>query len=267
LDPLISFPILLQAALLGVSLLLWILVISKWRRNGDWWRPLGSPRFEAPPVINLIGFILGFLVLPSLLNESLKNGPLIVRIQAHGLFRILFVPVWWLVLWFSKDPPSLSPQESEPPRLPPLDPLRSVQFGGWGFCFSYLPVWILLMAVAPYREPHPLINLLSENPTPSVWMTVVLTAVIAAPAFEEFLFRVILLSSLRQLLDPWRAIFISSAIFAISHSPIDAIPLFPLALVLGYVYHRTGSYPAVFLMHALFNAYNLLTFWLLEVPT
>jgi membrane protease YdiL (CAAX protease family) len=46
-------------------------------------------------------------------------------------------------------------------------------------------------------------------------------------------------------------------IFSVVHGVPDCFPLFPLALILGFVYHRTRSFLAVVVLHALFNATNL----------
>lgn len=55
-------------------------------------------------------------------------------------------------------------------------------------------------------------------------------------------------------------VLVSSLIFALLHAGSGAAPisLFPLALILGYLYLRTGRLlPCVF-MHAIFNGFNLL---------
>jgi membrane protease YdiL (CAAX protease family) len=47
-------------------------------------------------------------------------------------------------------------------------------------------------------------------------------------------------------------------IFAAVHRLPDAIPLLPLALVLGYVYQQRRSFLSIVLLHMLFNAANLI---------
>jgi len=58
---------------------------------------------------------------------------------------------------------------------------------------------------------------------------------------------------LLQLLEQDR-----SLIFAAVHRLPDAIPLLPLALVLGYVYQQRRCFLSVVLLHMLFNAANLI---------
>jgi len=53
----------------------------------------------------------------------------------------------------------------------------------------------------------------------------------------------------------WVAILVASLLFALTHRPPAIVPpIFILSLALGYVYERTGSLPAVMVMHAAFNA-------------
>jgi membrane protease YdiL (CAAX protease family) len=42
----------------------------------------------------------------------------------------------------------------------------------------------------------------------------------------------------------------------------DPVPLFLLALALGYIYHRTHRLLPVFVLHALFNAFAFVSLWL-----
>jgi membrane protease YdiL (CAAX protease family) len=86
---------------------------------------------------------------------------------------------------------------------------------------------------------------------------IALSVVIVAPLAEELLYRVLLQGWTQAHITPWKAIVFSATIFSLAHQEHDWLPLFPLALILGYVYHRTHSYLAVVVLHALFNATNL----------
>ena len=72
------------------------------------------------------------------------------------------------------------------------------------------------------------------------------------------MYRVILQGWLESWLPPWTAIVISSALFCAGHGYPDSLALGPLALTLGYVYHRRRSYLTVVVTHAAFNAVMLL---------
>lgn len=80
-------------------------------------------------------------------------------------------------------------------------------------------------------------------------------AVVAAPLFEEILFRGFLFGGLRRWLGPWSAAVLSAAVFALYHLEIDTLPgLFVLGLALAWLRERTGGLAAPIAMHACYNA-------------
>ncbi len=90
------------------------------------------------------------------------------------------------------------------------------------------------------------------------------TACIAAPIFEEIIFRGFLLSSLTRYLPVWGAIFLSSLIFALAHLSLsEVLPLTMLAIVLGVVYTRSRNLLASMLLHSLYNSGTLLSLYIL----
>jgi uncharacterized protein len=90
------------------------------------------------------------------------------------------------------------------------------------------------------------------------------TAAIAAPLFEEFLFRGFLLPSLTRYLPVWGAIVLSSFLFAAAHLSLsEVIPLFFLGCILGIVYTRSRNLLASMLLHSLWNSGTLLALFVL----
>jgi len=79
-------------------------------------------------------------------------------------------------------------------------------------------------------------------------------AVLAAPLFEEFIFRGLILGGLRRSLPLWAAVLASAALFAIVHPPVSVFPVFCLGILTGLAYVRTGSLLAPMLVHALYNS-------------
>lgn len=99
------------------------------------------------------------------------------------------------------------------------------------------------------------------------------TASIAAPIFEEIIFRGFLLPSLTRYLPVWGAIAASSLLFAIAHLSLsEVLPLTVLGMVLGTVYWRcpsggaapTGNLLASMLLHSLWNGGTLISLYILS---
>jgi membrane protease YdiL (CAAX protease family) len=84
-------------------------------------------------------------------------------------------------------------------------------------------------------------------------------AIVLAPVAEEFIFRGVLFTFLKQRGFPKSAWLGVSLLFALVHGDVAiVVPLFTLALVLTFLYETTGSLLASFFTHALFNAANLI---------
>jgi membrane protease YdiL (CAAX protease family) len=113
----------------------------------------------------------------------------------------------------------------------------------------------------------------SAEPGWGLWFSSLVSAGLVAPLAEEFLFRVLLqgwLESLGRQAEPesrsrgrWMPVVISAAVFALMHLPRpDVVPLFFLALTLGYLYRQTHRlWPSV-VAHGCLNACSLGIFWL-----
>ena len=128
---------------------------------------------------------------------------------------------------------------------------------------AVLPVCVGLLEISrrivSTRE-HPMLTALEEL-GPGWQILVVVSAVILAPLSEEIFFRGLAQSMLRRVLpNPWSAIVVTSALFAVVHSgaPQSVAPIFALSVVLGYNYERTGRLLPSILIHVLFNAIFIL---------
>ena len=78
--------------------------------------------------------------------------------------------------------------------------------------------------------------------------------VVAAPIFEEFIFRGLIFGGLRRSFGVLPAALASAAIFAILHPPISVAPVFVLGLATAFSYERTRGLLAPMLTHAVYNA-------------
>jgi membrane protease YdiL (CAAX protease family) len=85
--------------------------------------------------------------------------------------------------------------------------------------------------------------------------------VVAAPMVEEMVFRGFILTGLRRRLPFWPAALISSALFGLAHFQLNvSLYTFGLALVLAWLYKKSGSLWPPIILHGL---KNLLAFALL----
>ena len=86
----------------------------------------------------------------------------------------------------------------------------------------------------------------------SVWIP--LLAIVAAPIFEEFIFRGLIFGGLRRSLGPVPAIAASAAVFAIVHPPASMIPVFGLGVCAAIAFERTKMLLAPMIAHGIYNA-------------
>lgn len=147
------------------------------------------------------------------------------------------------------------------------DPGGQVSDGVLGFLAAVVPVVLAWLATVPWRtdeNQHGLLRLLQEDSSLQTLLWVVLLAAVLAPLVEELMYRVVLQTWLEKIAPRREALIVVALIFSAMHKLPDAIPLFPLALILGYVYQQRRSYLSVVLIHMLFNGTNLLFLVLLR---
>ena len=141
----------------------------------------------------------------------------------------------------------------------------------WGFG-GYLVALPLVLLVSLINQQiwqgqggsNPLLFLALQAQDTVALAVFFITASIAAPIFEETLFRGFLLSSLTRYVPVWGAILISGIIFAIAHLSLsEVLPLTVLGIILGFVYTRSRNLLAPMLLHSLFNSGTLFSLFVL----
>ncbi|MEH2294350.1 CPBP family intramembrane glutamic endopeptidase [Nostoc sp.] len=141
-------------------------------------------------------------------------------------------------------------------------------WGLGGYCTA-LPIVVVVSLINQQLwqgqgGSNPLLQLALESQDGVALGIFFFTAAIAAPFFEEILFRGFLLPSLTRYLPVWGAILISSLLFAIAHLSLSEIlPLTALGIVLGVVYTRSRNLLAPMLLHSLWNSGTLLSLFVL----
>jgi len=120
--------------------------------------------------------------------------------------------------------------------------------------------WVLekLQIFRPLK--HELLEVMEVAPSRWVRVLIVIGAVVVAPLFEELLFRGYLQTLLWRLTRRrWLAVILASIGFALVHQHwVTWLPIFTLAVVLGYMYERTGKLWVPILIHAMFNATSII---------
>ena len=249
----------LTLVMLAISTGFWIDLIRRGLRD-NWSWPL-QPRRDVPwkPLEAVAFIVIVLLCISGLIQQAFHlpdTPPFTVRhLQVHGfalMLQMLLTP-FVLSLWCSCHWSDFG--------LRRTGIVEDIRFATWGFLIAQLPVSLLAFPIQALRKshPHPMLEFLRESasdPYALVWIAI--SVVVLAPLIEELLFRVLLQGSLERDTPPVVAIVLTAAAFVSTHSAVDWAPLFPLALVLGYVYYRRHSYLSVVVLHALFNAYNLL---------
>jgi membrane protease YdiL (CAAX protease family) len=143
-----------------------------------------------------------------------------------------------------------------------LKPRRAL---GWGIVFGFAslpPISVLLLlsdavfhALGFPNTEQPIAELFATTHSQFLVVLLAFFAVIVAPIFEEFIFRGFAYPALKQRFGIARALLIVSVFFALSHVHVPSmVPLFVLALGLGFAYELTGTLLAPIAMHAFFNA-------------
>lgn len=93
-----------------------------------------------------------------------------------------------------------------------------------------------------------------------VWGRFLVIVLVAAvvPVMEELLFRGLMQTTIRSVTGgAWPAVLLTSALFAVVHSPTHAPAIFALSCGLGYAYERSGSLWRPIFMHVLFNSISV----------
>ncbi|MEA5578589.1 type II CAAX endopeptidase family protein [Anabaena sp. UHCC 0451] len=212
-------------------------------------------------------FLMGQLFIPELLTIlPISRASDNVRVQAFSvLVSYLLVALGaFSVLYFSIR------------RYFPLpeDWFRFRFFSNWflwglgGYCTA-LPIVVIVSLINQklwngQGGSNPLLQLALESKDNVALGIFFFTAGIAAPFFEEFLFRGFLLPSLTRYLPVWGSVLVSSLLFAAAHLSLSEIlPLTALGIVLGIVYTRSRNLLAPMLLHSLWNSGTLLSLFLL----
>lgn len=214
--------------------------------------------FELPELalsLAIISFLYATVRYPSL--RDFTGHPLLTVFVQNGLILIVLVVLIVLGMFRGRDLV----------RLFGFDRLQGRALLGWslGSFFvitlcTFASMWLWQAwtkdLLGPPR-PQDSIRALRENPNALV--PTFFNAAIVAPFAEEILFRGFLYPTLKRYSQPLVALVVTAAIFAAIHLHLPALfPLFILSCLLTAAYELSGSLWVPILVHAGFNAVNIL---------
>ncbi len=130
--------------------------------------------------------------------------------------------------------------------------LKGVLLGIAGGAVAAFAAYLYLQFVLPalhFDKVRETVLLANQD----IWLLIAL-AVVAAPLFEEFIFRGLIFGGLRRSLGVGASVLASAAIFAVVHPPASILPVFGLGVMAALVYERSKLLAAPIAAHAAYNA-------------
>ncbi|MBE9138720.1 CPBP family intramembrane metalloprotease [Nodosilinea sp. LEGE 07088] len=212
-------------------------------------------------------FFVGQILLPLVLGSLGLSGS---SLSSRG--RAIFSLVYYLlmaagslgVLWWS-----IRAYRPVPKQLFRIRLTGAGLLWGVGGYFVALP---LMFGVALLNQQiwqgqggsNPLLQTVLEEQDGVALMVFFLTAAVAAPIFEEILFRGFLLPSLTRYLSVGWSIVVSALIFATAHLSLsEVLPLTLLGAILGFVYTRSRNLISPMVLHSAWNSATMLGLFIL----
>ncbi len=253
----------------GIGLIIWLVVQRVLRGSQSLLRQNADRRWEIPwsgetiwQVLILGFFFVGQILLPLVLG-SLGFSGAVLGSRGKAIFSLVYYGLMAAgslgVLWWS-----IRPYRPVPKDMFQIAPSRSALLWGLGGYFVALP---MMFGVALINQQiwqgqggsNPLLQTVLEEQDGVALLVFFVTAALAAPIFEEILFRGFLLPSLTRYMSVSWAIALSAFIFAAAHLSLsEVLPLTLLGAVLGFVYTRSRNLLAPMLLHSAWNSATML---------
>ncbi|MEG3439345.1 type II CAAX endopeptidase family protein [Pannus brasiliensis CCIBt3594] len=265
-------------ALVGIALLIALLVQFFLRKDRSLLYLGENQAWETPWDAYTIWLVLvvGFFFAGQIVLPVLFGGLWALLSIDAGSFSLSYKAIYIVISYLALTIAGLSVLYLA---LAPFRPLPNGWFrfrwwGRWplwgiGGYFVALPLVIVVSLINQrlwqgQGGSNPLLTLALESRDTVALVCFAFTATIAAPFFEEILFRGFLLPSLTRYFPVWGAIGLSSLVFALAHQSLsEVLPLTVLGCVLGFVYTRSKNLLSSMLIHGLWNGGTLLSLYLL----
>jgi membrane protease YdiL (CAAX protease family) len=251
--------------IVGQLVLSTLLALALWQKVKDVAPYLLDPTQWPPRAISLAdGMIaaLAFFVAQPLASLLLEHSApmLSVTAQATAAYIIAGLVIGFAVfaVFWLQGAPGLW---KEIALLPAADRYTTglarglVQGAIWGAAaalgaFAYLHALSLVPQWQAWKQDAELSSFVTRAGQP-LWICVLL--IVAAPLFEEFLFRGLVFQGLRRTAGTLAAIVGSAALFAMVHPPVAVLPVFGLGVAAALSFNRSRFLLAPIVTHAVYN--------------
>ena len=259
---------------IGLGLLIWLAAQRVLRGNQSVLQHNAGRGWEVPWTAETIWqvliagfFFVGQILLPLVLG-GLGLGGAALSSRGKAIFSLVYYLLMAAgslgVLWWS-----IRPYRPIPKDMFQLKATGSGLLWGLG---GYLVALPLMFGVALINQKiwqgqggsNPLLQTVLEEQDGVALLVFFATAAIAAPLFEEALFRGFLLPSLTRYLSAGWAIALSAFIFAAAHLSLsEVLPLTVLGAILGFVYTRSRNLLSPMVLHSAWNSATMLGLFIL----
>ncbi len=218
-------------------------VFLLWRRDkwpGEW------PVDGEPVLLGLLGLLIyfGYAFAVSFVSPKLEGNLALLHLAVGGV-RLFCVGVFLLIL------------KTMVHDLDPMHTWRPQDLRTALLCIAiYVLILPLMFVVQPNADQQAIVDLVAQDaffPKAAMFFGLV----VAAPLFEEFLFRGFFQGAMRRAFPARIAIPVVAAFFMLAHERAVYVPVFCLGLLLGVVYEKTRGFWAPWMIHTL---HNLITF-------
>ncbi|HXX95032.1 MAG TPA: type II CAAX endopeptidase family protein [Planctomycetota bacterium] len=235
-----------------------LLVLALWQKVRDRLPYLLDPTETPPPRIALsdgLIAVLAFFVLQGLIGAAASKasfGPWLIVSYAGAGAAVVLLSLY--VFWRLRVPGLLEAvgfrsSRGSVGRALILGPMAGLSAAVAGI--AYLIAIQKLNILKPFVDEE---VKASERLRQGGFGWIALLAVVAAPLFEEYLFRGLVFKGMRRSMKPAVAVLASAAVFAIVHPPLSFIPVFGLGVGAALAFEGSGLLLSPILAHVVYNA-------------